>query len=206
MNYARYLNKSFFFSMVLAAGLGYSGIIAHADKVRDQPLAQKSGEVELGSCRITGSIIKRKGAVYATFTCRNDSDKSAKSTFHFAAHETPGGSPMSRMMPMPALVKAGPMEFALKAGESKTKEILLRKAPERKPKAEDKNTVKLRKQIDRLQIAMNDPTWSLTVSSKKVDDPLGGGLQAFPKSGVAKLGDKPMRIAVTRMGPKPVEN
>ncbi len=121
--------------------------------------------------------------MYARFVAKNGSEKDSALEFNYAANCTPGGSMMSRMMPIPRQVKTDKCILKIVAGESATVDVLVR--TEARPVA----VVKAEGKDIEFRAKLPD-SWSLMVSKNPITRAVGfGALIPVPVLTNVKLKD-----------------
>jgi hypothetical protein len=86
----------------------------------------------ISDCEVSGKVERRDDGVYAVLTLASRSEEEATVEFNYAASCLPGRSMVSRMMVLPTVEKKGGCSYVVRAGETVTEAILLKKNPAKK--------------------------------------------------------------------------
>jgi hypothetical protein len=115
--------------LFLAGGLVVgSGVLEGNPEVR--PLARSLGVATVNDCRVRGRIEGRTNGVFAVFDFENPAKEAKEVRFCYLTTCTPPMSLMSRMGPMPQIVKTGVVTRLVKEGSTSEEVLLKETAPD----------------------------------------------------------------------------
>ncbi|MFZ4394320.1 MAG: hypothetical protein ACOYOU_01685 [Kiritimatiellia bacterium] len=162
--------------LFLAGGLVVgSGVLEGNPDVR--PLARSLGVATVNDCRVRGRIEGRTNGVFAVFDFENPVKEAKEVRFCYLTTCTPPMSLMSRMGPMPQIVKTGVVTRLVHEG-STSEEVLLKEAvpaPAGDLLAAEKLVVSSTNAAVKIRMEMQPETWSLVVSRETIKGVHGWG-------------------------------